>query len=201
MMTIFSSRSPSPLPRLPWTLTSLLMLAMFIMIGCAAPQRPDGGRGLLPVGRSVPHLEGVDQNGVRHQLSDYKGSPVVVYFYPKDGTPGCTKEACAFRDTWKKFTAAHLQVFGVSSDNLESHQNFAKKESIPFPLISDTNHDWQQVFGVSSSFGIYSRVTFLLDTEGKVAKVYPNVDPAIHAATVLHDAADLTPKSKAGTKK
>ncbi|MFO0586507.1 MAG: peroxiredoxin [Polyangiaceae bacterium] len=156
--------------------------------GCGATRRPDGGEGMLAAGAAAPELSAVDQNGATHKLSDEKGHPVIVYFYPKDGTPGCTKEACAFRDAWDKFKNANVQVFGVSEDDAKSHEQFAKEQKLPFPILADPNGDWMRAFGVPSRLGMASRVSFLIDASGKVAKVYPDVDPGVHADEVLKDA-------------
>jgi peroxiredoxin Q/BCP len=158
------------------------------LAGCGATRRPDGGEGLLPIGTDAPNLAAVDQHGKEHRLADEKGHPVIVYFYPKDGTPGCTKEACAFRDAWDKFKTANVQVFGVSTDDAKSHEEFSKEQSLPFPILADSNSDWVRAFGVPVRLGMASRVSFLIDANGKVAKVYPNVDPGIHADEVLKDA-------------
>jgi thioredoxin-dependent peroxiredoxin len=161
------------------------------LIGCGARQRTDGGKGLLPEGTAAPDLRATDQDGKAHAITDERGHPLVVYFYPRDATPGCTKEACAFRDVWKKFEAAGVQVFGVSSDDQASHAAFAREHKLTFPLLSDVDNTWAKAFGVPSTLGMYSRVTFLLDPSGKVAKVYPDVDPGVHAERVLADAAAL----------
>jgi len=161
------------------------------LFGCGATTRPDGGEGPLPIGSSPPELSAVDQHGKTRKLSEEHGHPTVVYFYPKDGTPGCTKEACAFRDTWDRFQKANVQVLGVSSDDQKSHENFAKEEKLPFPILADPDYTWAKAFGVPIRLGMTSRVSFLLDGEGKVAKVYPDVDPAIHADQVLADAGRL----------
>ena len=157
--------------------------------GCGATRRPDGGEGMLAAGAVAPELSAVDQNGTTHKLSDEKGHPVIVYFYPKDGTPGCTKEACAFRDAWDKFKSANVQVFGVSEDDAKSHEQFAKEQKLPFPILADPNGEWMRAFGVPSRLGMASRVSFLIDANGKIAKVYPDVDPGVHADEVLKDAA------------
>lgn len=157
---------------------------------CASTQRPDGGEGMLQRGAPVPALSGTDQNGVKHSLAELGARPAVVYFYPKDATPGCTKEACAFRDAWDKYQAANVAVFGVSNDDRASHAEFASEHHLPFPLIDDSSGDWAKAFGVKSTLGFYSRVSFLI-ANGKVAKVYPDVDPGVHAAQVLADAAAL----------
>ena len=156
--------------------------------GCGATRRPDGGEGLLSAGTDAPNLSAVDQNGATHKLADEKGHPMIVYFYPKDGTPGCTKEACAFRDAWDKFKSANVQVFGVSEDDSKSHEQFAKEQKLPFPILADPNGEWLRAFGVPSRLGMASRVSFLIDANGKIAKVYPDVDPGVHADEVLKDA-------------
>jgi len=171
--------------RMRFVLPALFTLSL---AGCGATRRPDGGEGLLAVGTDAPNLTAVDQNGKSHRLADEKGHPVIVYFYPKDGTPGCTKEACAFRDAWNKFTTANVQVFGVSEDDSKSHEEFAKEQKLPFPILADPNGEWLRAFGVPSRLGMASRVSFLIDANGKVAKVYPDVDPGVHADEVLKDA-------------
>ena len=162
-----------------------------VLTACGPVQRPDGGHGLLPIGAAAPDLSAADQNGQVHRLSDERGHAVVVYFYPKDGTPGCTKEACAFRDAWNRFKDKNVQVFGVSADDQASHADFAKEKKLPFPILADPDHRWASAFGVSTTLGMDSRVTFLIDPAGKVAKVYPDVDPALHADEVLGDAAAI----------
>ena len=117
------------------------------------------------------------------------GKPTVVYFYPKDDTPGCTTEACAFRDVWSKYQEAGVMVVGVSTDDDASHKAFAEKHELPFPLIADTDERWAKAFGVSVKAGYAERVSFLLGADGKIIKVYPGVDPGVHAQEVLDDAA------------
>ncbi|NUO53828.1 MAG: peroxiredoxin [Polyangiaceae bacterium] len=156
-------------------------------VACGATSRPDGGEGLLAVGASAPDVSAPDQTGTVKSLSAERGHPVVVFFYPKDGTPGCTKEACAFRDAWDKYQAAGVQVLGVSADDVKSKEQFAKEQSLPFPILADPEHKWSTAFGVSTKLGMMERVSFLIAPDGKIAKVYPDVDPAIHATTVLAD--------------
>jgi peroxiredoxin Q/BCP len=173
-------------------LRSLAPLALAAStFGCGAATRPDGGVGLLPIGAAAPDLAAPDQAGKGHRISEEHGHALVVYFYPKDGTPGCTKEACAFRDAWDKYKNANVQVFGVSADEAKSHAEFAKEQKLPFPILADPEHHWASAFGVKTTLGMDSRVSFLLDKNGKVAKVYPDVDPAIHADEVLRDVAAL----------
>lgn len=146
---------------------------------------------LLAAGAEAPALVRVDHRG---KVVTLRGEPSVVYFYPKDGTPGCTKEACAFRDTWEKYEAAGLRVIGVSSDTEAEHRKFAEEHNLPFSLIADPEHAWSDAFGVgrhSLARSLDARVSFLIDAQGKVAKVYPDVDPGVHADQVLADAKAL----------
>ena len=169
-----------------------LLLVSAVALGCSsAPRRPDGQVGLLPVGSVAPEVEAADASGVPTRLSSLRGQPVVVYFYPADGTPGCTKEACAFRDAWAKLQAAHVGVIGVSSQSRESHVAFEKEQHLPFPLAADESGVVQRAFGVPKGLFGYSRVSFLVDASGKIAKVWPDVDPAIHADEVLAAAKGL----------
>jgi len=172
-------------------LGSFLVLLGAGSLGCGAVTRTDGGEGPLPVGASVPDLAAVDQDGKQQRLMAERGHPLIVYFYPKDGTPGCTKEACAFRDAWDRYKQAGVQVFGVSTDDAKSHADFAKEHKLTFPLLADPDGAWAKAFGVSTTLGMASRVSFLIDPSGKVAKVYPDVDPGVHADEVLKDAAAL----------
>ena len=146
---------------------------------------------MLSQGARAPDVSGVDQDGVTHRLKDYKARATLVYFYPKDETPGCTREACAFRDAWNQFRAADVQVFGVSNDTRESHRQFASNHSLAFPLIADPEGQWANAFGVGRKNGNYLRVSFLIGPGATIAKVYPNVDPAVHAEEVLKDVKDL----------
>ncbi|WP_437730256.1 peroxiredoxin [Sorangium sp. So ce1335] len=181
--------------RFPTALVFVVVAVVFALVsllGCGAAERPDGGQGLLPVGAPAPDVFAADQNGAIQRLSDQRGRAVVVYFYPKDGTPGCTEEACAFRDAWDRFKQANVQIFGVSSDSRESHEKFSTENRLPFPILVDTDRTWANAFGVPTRLGMTARVTFLINPDGKVAKVYPDVDPGVHAEEVLKDAAQLT---------
>jgi thioredoxin-dependent peroxiredoxin len=167
------------------------LVAPLLLAGCTSSQ-------LLVAGAEPPQdLRAMDQNGVEHRLADERGHPVVVFFYPKDGTPGCTAEACAFRDVWTEYEAAKVQVFGVSTDDQASKAEFAEEHGLTFPLLADPDGRWVDAFGVGTTLGMASRVTFLLDADGKVAKVYPDVDPGVHARQVLDDARSLSPAAGA----
>jgi peroxiredoxin Q/BCP len=172
----------------------LLLLALaspsMSSLGCAETVRPDGGTGLLAVGAMAPDLSATAHDGTAVALRSL-GKPAIVYFYPKDGTPGCTEEACAFRDIWSEYEQAGVLVIGVSTDDDASHREFASKHELTFPLIADTDKTWARSFGVGLKAGYAERVSFLLDATGKIAEVYPGVDPGVHAREVLDDAAKL----------
>lgn len=139
-----------------------------------------------------------DQNNQTHCLKDYKGQWVLVYFYPKDDTPGCTKEACMLRDVWGDFAKKNAVVLGISADSVKSHKKFEEKYELPFPLLADTDKEVVCAFGVlkeKSMFGKtymgISRESFLIDPEGSIVRHYEKVKPAEHALQVLRDLDDL----------
>lgn len=165
------------------------LAALLLAVGCGPVVRPDGGVGLLPVGASAPDFEARDAKGQSIRFSTTGGTRV-VYFYPKDDTPGCTKEACAFRDAFDRYTEKGITIFGVSGDSHESHEEFRKEHALPFPLAADESGSIRKAYGVSSTFGMPSRVTFLVDEQGKVRRVFSDVDPAVHADEVLAAAAE-----------
>jgi len=171
----------------------LAILALAALSGCAAQQRADGGKGLLPVGAPAPDLAGQTLDDRTVRLADVRGGPAVVYFYPRDGTPGCTKEACAFRDSWSRFRAAGVTIFGVSTQSSARHREFAQEHQLRFPLVADGSRAVQHAYGVPSAFlGLgEARVSFLIDPAGRIARVWPDVDPALHAGEVLSAAAAL----------
>jgi peroxiredoxin Q/BCP len=141
----------------------------------------------VAAGATVGSLRAFDGDGVLHELDATRGSPVVVFFYPRDETPGCTTEACAFRDRWTEFTKRGVKLFGVSGGTRAGKAAFAEKQSLPFPLLTDEDLSWARAFGVRVVFGVPERISFLLDREGRVVRVYPDVDPAVHAERVLAD--------------
>jgi len=173
-----------------------VLLAGVVLTCCSERRRPDGNVGLLPVGSPAPDMVGEDVSGNPVKLSDQKGKMAVVYFYPKDGTPGCTTQACAFRDAFAKLEKAGVVVFGVSRDSVESHHKFRKEHNLPFPMVSDESGEVAAAYGVPTKYLVMSaRVTFLIDPQGKVAHVWPDVDPAVDAERVLAAATELTGKS------
>jgi len=130
-------------------------------------------------------------NGQEVSLSGLRGSVVVLYFYPKDGTPGCTVEAQQFSEKHADLTAAGAVVLGVSSDDNESHAKFAKEHGLPFLLLPDEEHALARAYGVRTPFGMTKRVTFVIDRQGVIARVYDSVSPKKHAQEILADLAAL----------
>jgi peroxiredoxin Q/BCP len=135
-----------------------------------------------------------DQNGKVHKLSSYRGSWVLLYFYPKDDTPGCTKEACGFRDSLNELKKHNLVVLGVSADSVTSHQKFAQKYNLNFPLLADEKKEVIKAYGawgkkkfMGKEFEGILRVSFLINPEGDIVKKYDKVKPEIHAGEVLED--------------
>lgn len=170
--------------RQPWRDVLLGCLPCLLCLACDDVTRPDGGEGLLEVGAIAPDFEARDAEGKRLRFATTGGSRV-VYFYPKDGTPGCTTEACAFRDTFNLYAQAGATIFGVSGDSVESHARFREEHRLPFPLASDEDGEIARGYGVPTRIGMPSRVTFIVDASGKVARVFPDVDPGVHADEVL----------------
>jgi peroxiredoxin Q/BCP len=148
----------------------------------------------LAQGDPAPDFTLLDQNGVSHTLSKYLGRWVLVYFYPRDDTPGCTKEACGIRDNFSAFKRLNAKVLGISTDNVKSHDKFAAKYNLPFTLLADDEKAVVEQYGVwgeKKSFGkTYfgtRRMSFLVSPEGKIAKIYKTVKPAGHAMQVVGD--------------
>ncbi len=136
-------------------------------------------------GQQFPAFRLKADDGKEVSLSDLKGKKSVIYFYPKDDTPGCTKEACSFRDNINSFKSLGVPVYGISVDNIESHKKFKSKYSIPFTLLSDSDKTVVTKLGIKSLLGIASRVTFIIDENGKILKIYPKVSPDKHAEEIL----------------
>jgi thioredoxin-dependent peroxiredoxin len=141
-------------------------------------------------GDPAPAFRLQDQQGEWHSLDDYRGRWVALYFYPKDDTPGCTTEACAFRDDIFKFKKLGVAIVGISVDDVESHKAFAEKHSLPFTLLADADKSVAREYGVLTTYEgreLASRQTFLIDPEGNVAKHYERVDAKQHSPEVLAD--------------
>lgn len=145
-------------------------------------------------GTQAPDFSLLDQDGVTHTLSQYRGKWVLVYFYPKDDTPGCTKEACAIRDADPDLSSLGAVVLGISADSVKSHKKFAEKYGLAFPLLADEDRAAINAYGVwgdkkfmGREYEGILRTSFLIDPDGIVRKVYENVKPEVHAAEVLQD--------------
>ncbi|MBI5611457.1 MAG: peroxiredoxin [Gammaproteobacteria bacterium] len=144
----------------------------------------------LAPGQPAPAFALTDQHGTLQRLSDYRGQWLVVYFYPKDDTPGCTKEACKFRDNFQDITALGARVLGISVDNTESHKRFAEKYSLPFPLLSDGDGTIAKTYGALWSLGpmkFAKRHSFIIDPAGRTAKIYRDVQPERHSQEIIDD--------------
>lgn len=151
------------------------------------------------VGDVAPEFELPDQHGQLHSLEDYRDRWVVLYFYPKDGTPGCTTEACEFRDDIFAFRKINVQILGISLDDVQSHKKFAESHGLPFPLLADVDGSTADAYGVKSKrlgFTLAKRQTFLVSPDGKIAKHYESVNPSSHSKEIL---ADLARLAAAGT--
>jgi peroxiredoxin Q/BCP len=143
-------------------------------------------------GQQLPDVEFVTEGGEKLSAGHLEGEKTVLYFYPKDDTPGCTKEACAFRDRMPDYERADIRVYGVSLDSPESHRRFREKYNLNFPLLTDEDGRAADALGVLRESGkSANRVTFLLDSNGRIARVYPEVSPETHADEILEDAASL----------
>jgi peroxiredoxin Q/BCP len=155
----------------------------------AAKESNDPG---LKVGQKAPDFTTVDDSGQTVKLSDFKGKKVVLYFYPKDDTPGCTKEACAFRDGISEIRSRGAVVLGVSTDSVESHKKFKNKYELNFPLLADTDKKIVDAYGTWKEKSMYGksymgieRTTFLIDKQGKIARIFPKVKVDEHYEEVL----------------
>ncbi|MCS7298898.1 MAG: thioredoxin-dependent thiol peroxidase [Spirochaetia bacterium] len=149
---------------------------------------------LLAVGMLAPDFVGITDEGKQIRLSDFRGKYVVLYFYPKDDTPGCTKQACNIRDNMSKLASNDIVVLGVSTDTVESHKKFKSKYNLNFTLISDKDRKITSLYGVSGFAGLSKRVTFLIDKDGKIIHIFDNVDVNRHAEDILEKLASLSQK-------
>jgi len=141
---------------------------------------------MLKIGIIAPNFEAPDQNGIKHQLSEYLGKWILLYFYPRDNTPGCTVEACTLRDNYPNFKKIDAVVLGVSTDSVSSHDNFVQKFNLPFTLLADSD---RKIVKAYEANGLLRRISYLINPEGKIVKAYEKVKPSEHAAEVLKDLA------------
>ena len=146
----------------------------------------------LTVGKKSPKFKGLDQNGNAIQLADFEGQTLVIYFYPKDNTPGCTAQACDIRDNYKALNKKKIAIIGVSCDDEKSHNKFINKFELPFPLIADTEQKMVSQFGVWVEKSMYgrsymgiARTTFIIDAKGIISHIIEKVDTKNHTAQIL----------------
>lgn len=186
-----------------------LLIALALMLpltsGCSKKDEPrdaaspvqgiprPSDNSLLQVGEPAPNFQGVAHSGQKVSLAELRGKVVVLYFYPKDGTPGCVAEAKGFRDEYQNIDKAGAVVIGVSTQDNESHSAFAKKYNLPFLLLPDEDAKIAKAYGVGSVLGFTKRVTFVIDRDGIIARVYESVSPPGHASEILVDLNDLGP--------
>ena len=146
----------------------------------------------LTIGKKAPKFKGLDQNGNAIQLADFEGQTLVIYFYPKDNTPGCTAQACDIRDNYKALNKKKIAIIGVSCDDEKSHNKFINKFELPFPLIADTEQKMVSQFGVWVEKSMYgrnymgiARTTFIINAEGNISHIIEKVDTKNHSAQIL----------------
>jgi peroxiredoxin Q/BCP len=190
-------------PRMKMITIGLIALAIVAVIVAIRPQFARAE--LLKEGQIAPPFTTQMITGEQEapmSLADFHGRKVILYFYPKDETSGCTKEACAFRDGYARYTNAGLVVLGCSVDTADAHKDFIRKNSLPFPLLLDPDKKIATAYGAANGIpilGLDRRITYVIDENGKIIKVYPSVDPSTHAIEILNDlgAADATPPAQA----
>ena len=167
---------------------SIMSAVVFVSAAVLLFSGPESQAEQVQAGDPAPDFELRDQNGQMHSIEDYRGDWVALYFYPKDDTPGCTTEACNFRDSAHAFKAIGAEVVGVSVDDVESHKKFESKYELPFTLLADPKGETCTEYGVLRDYKltqIADRQSFIIDPQGKIAKHYEDVDPDVHSAEVL----------------
>jgi peroxiredoxin Q/BCP len=166
------------------------VMALVGLVSCA------NAKIMLKDGQTAPDFSLMGNDGQMHKLSDFKGQYVVLYFYPKDETPGCTTEACSFRDNISAITKTGTKVIGVSVQDVASHKDFVKQYGLNFLLLADNQKKVSKEYGVlNTAWGMDNRVTFIINPDGKIVKIYPKVDPNGHAKEVLAELETLQNKN------
>jgi peroxiredoxin Q/BCP len=170
---------------------NLLFIVLFIL-SFAVIQSCGGNADNLVLGISAPDFTLQDSEGNNYSLSSYqKKNPVIIYFYPKAGTPGCTKQACGIRDSFSKFKENEIVVLGISVDSKESIKDFINDNELNFPLLSDEDKEVSKAYGVLNNIGLNSRITFIVDKQGNIAEILRDVDVETHADDVFDIAVKL----------
>jgi peroxiredoxin Q/BCP len=141
---------------------------------------------MLTIGSPAPHWSLPDQQGITRNLTDYTGKYLLLFFYPKDDTPGCTTETCTIRDNYAQFTGLGIAIVGISADGVDSHKKFSEKYALPFTLLADTDKTVIKAYG-ADGFPFDKRISYIIDPTGTIIKTYPKVTPADHAAEILAD--------------
>ena len=198
---MYRAQSRRGIPALAALLPALALTFGFLVAG----GRPALADGAAPaVGKPAPAFKLQDQMGKWHSLADYKGKWVALYFYPKDDTPGCTTQACGFRDNVFAFNKEGAVIVGISVDEVASHKEFAEKHSLPFTILADSDKAVTRSYGVLKTYmGVMEmarRDTFIIDPQGRVAKHYESVNPEGHSQVVLADIKALKAAAAAGSK-
>lgn len=152
--------------------------------------------------RNAPDFTLTDQHEVTHSMQDYRGQWVLIYFYPKDDTPGCTKEACNFRDSFETFKSMGVQVLGISKDSVKSHKKFAEKFQLNFPLLADETKEVQKAFGAWTERGFMGRPgtlrnSYLINPKGQIVKEYIKVKPELHVTEIINDLEEFQAQERA----
>src|SRR5574338_29111 len=167
--------------KMKWIFIITLLTAVMVLQSCG------GNAENLKVGNPTPDFTLQDSDGNNYTLSDYRGkSPVVVYFYPKANSPGCTTEACGIRDSFAKFKENNIIIFGVSVDSKKAIKDFINDHNLNFPLLSDENKEVSKAYGVLNNLGVDSRITFIIDKQGNIADIIRDVDVETHADDVFN---------------
>ncbi|MES2546520.1 MAG: peroxiredoxin [Pseudomonadota bacterium] len=175
-------------------LTKILFYSAVLVIAFLGYRHFSTAQSSLKINSKAPYFNLPDAKGMMMSLADFKGSWLVLYFYPKDDTPGCTKEACEFRDDLHKLETLGAKVVGISVDDSASHEAFAKKYNLPFPLLSDKDGAVAQQYNALTNLGlvkIAKRYTFLIDPDGNLRKSYLNVDTSKHSEEIIQDLTKL----------
>ena len=171
-------------------LVKLLFYITVLLIAIIGYRSYSNNSGNLQIGQKAPDFTLADANNKTHSLYDYQGKYLVLYFYPKDDTPGCTKEACHFRDNTSQLKKLGAEVVGISIDSSESHKKFAEKYQLPFPLLADTDGKVAESYHALSNFlilKIAKRHTFIIDPDSNIKKIYTNVNVANHSQQIIDD--------------
>ncbi|HSH86258.1 MAG TPA: peroxiredoxin [Methylophilus sp.] len=171
-------------------LVKLIMYGLILWLAVWGYRQYNQPSARLSVGMKAPDFKLPDAQGGTRRLADWQGKWVVLYFYPKDDTPGCTKEACQFRDDIQQIHALGAEVVGISVDNAASHAEFAHKHRLPFPLLADTNGQVADAYGTLFNLVVIKvakRTTFVIDPQGTIAEIYSNVNPDGHSHAIIND--------------